>query len=243
MTRIVDTVTEDGVTVADCAPGGGAPECGSIPENTPLIKPATMRGGARAGAGRKPASVALLAPGAAGPRWYVAAVDAGEAWRAWGRVRGIGWAEALEHVLGRMGFAAVVPQYLDVSGVLRAAFPGYALVEFDRRDPAWRQIPHLRGVRRLIGPDAERPVPVAAVQAAWVLGQFGPDGRQRAPVERAPLVPLPIGAAARVVDGIGLGWAGVVVASDGRSAVLDVDGRRVRVAQAAVAVCGMPSGM
>lgn len=236
--RIVDTVTETGVTVADCAPGGGAPECGSISETSHLIRPANET---RRRPGRvwpKPASVALLAPGGEGPRWYVAAVDAGEAWRAWGRVRGIGWAEALEHVLGRMGFAAVVPQYLDAGGVLRAAFPGYAMVEFDKRDPAWRQVPHVRGVRRLIGPDAERPVPVAAVQAAWVLGQFAAGGKQRQPVERVALVPLRIGMAARVVDGLGLGWSGTVVASDGRTVALDVAGRVVRVAQAAVEVCG-----
>jgi transcription antitermination factor NusG len=231
----VDTVMGDGVTVAACAPGANGPECGSIPEISPEFKPATMRGGARAGAGRprKPASVALVAPGAEGARWYVAAVD-----RMGVRAEaGQSWAEAWESAVQALGFEAVVPQYRTKDDVLAMAFPGYALVEFDRRDPAWRVIPHLGGVRRLIGPDAERPTPVAWMQAAWVMAQFGEHGQQRLPLERAPAVPLAVGAMVRVVAGLGVGWAGVVSASDGRSVWLRLAGRTVRVAQAAVAVC------
>jgi transcription antitermination factor NusG len=228
----VDIGVGDGVTVAGCAPGANGPECGSIPEIRPEFKPATTRGGARAGAGRpqKPASVALLAPGAEGARWYVAAVDR----LAVRSEPGQGWADALECAVRAAGFDAVVPQYRTADDVLVAVFPGYGLVEFDRRDPAWRAIPHLRGVRRLIGPDVERPTPVAAIQAAWVIGQFGDGGRQRLPLERVPAAPLPVGLMVRVVDGLGVGWAGVVVASDGRSCWLDVAKRRVRVAQAAL---------
>jgi transcription antitermination factor NusG len=232
----VDMGAGDGVTVRDGALGALHPECGSNSRGSAEFKFA--HGGARAGAGRKPkpVSVALLAPGLEGPRWYVAEVTRGAE-------AAIAWA------LCEVGFVAVAPGYLAhvpadpvrrraAADVLRPAFPGYILVELDRRNAGWRAVCHQRGVRRLIGADAERPTPVTWQQAAWVLAQFGPDGVQRRPAVAAALVPLPVGVRVRVVEGLGEGQAGTVLASDGRAVVLEVGGRRVRVAQAAVAVCG-----
>lgn len=226
----LDAVTDNAVTVDASTPGARHPECGSISEDLSLIRQPNEE---RRKPGRvwpKPASVALLAPGQDGPRWYVAAVDR----RAVRALSSETTAEALERAIREAGHSAVVPQYRTADDLLTWAFPGYMLVELDRRDPAWRSVPHLAGVRRLIGPDAERPMPIAAVQAAWVLGQFGPDGYQRRPLERAPALPLPVGASVQVVGGLGLGWRGEVVESDGRAVVVHVDGRRVRMAQAAV---------
>lgn len=228
----VDTVRGDGVTVTVRASGARHPECGSIPGIGLEFKPATMRGGARVGAGRKPKppSVAVMMPGQAGPRWYVARVD-----RRAVRCRGQeSWADALERLIGEAGWSGVVPQYRTAADVLLPAFPGYLLIEFDKRDPAWRVIPHLQGVGRLIGPDAERPMAVVDVQAAWVLAQFGPEGVQRRPLQDMALAPLAAGVMVRVVGGLGLGWTGRVLESDGRSVVLEVDGRRVKMAQAGV---------
>jgi transcription antitermination factor NusG len=233
----VDTVIGDGVTVTARAPGAWHPECESIPDSQRLIRPGNDE---RRGPGRrwpKPASVAVLADRQAGPRWHVAQVDR----RAVVTLGLEPWHQTLERVIGEAGFDAVVPMYRSAEDVLVAAFPGYALVEFDVRDPAWRALPQVRGVRRLIGP-TDRPMAVADVQAAWVLGQFGPDGYQRRPMEAAAAAPLPRGVWVRVVLGLGLGWSGAVLESDGRSAVLDVQGRRVRVAQAALQVVGPPPG-
>ena len=162
------------------------------------------------------------------------------------RVQGdVAWHAALEEAIEALGFAAVVPLFYEVrrnkAGKvvwqgLSQAFPGYALVEMDLRHGAWRQVPRVPGVRRLIGP-AEQPTPVMDVQAAFVLAQFGPDGVQRREVDASTVAPLPVGATVRVVGGLGLGWVGTVVASDGRSVSVDVGGKMVRMAQAGVAVC------
>lgn len=232
----VDTVIGDGVTVAARASGGNHPECGSIPTIKTKFKPATNgRGGSRPGAGRprKVASVAMLADGQAGPRWYVAQVDR----RAVPTLGLEPWHAALERMIEEAGCAAVVPLYRSTEDELLAAFPGYALVEADLRQPAWRRLSQVPGVRRLVGP-TDRPMPVADVQAAWVLSQFGPDGVQRRPAQCAPAAALPVGVAVRVVDGLGLGLVGTVQESDGRSVVIDVAGRRVRMAQAGVVVVG-----
>jgi len=168
--------------------------------------------------------VAVVPPGQDGPRWYVACVDGAHEVR-------------LQQVIREAGWSAVAPQYRDADGFLVVAYRGYILVEFDIRDDCWREIAHLRGVRSLLGGEVERPRPVAMTQAAWVLSQFGDDGVQRRTVDRATLAPLPVRAAVRVAEGLGLGWSGRVVCSDGRSVVLLVDGRRVKVAQGLVALC------
>jgi hypothetical protein len=143
------------------------------------------------------------------------------------------WHVALERLIEAAGCSAVVPMYRSALDDLVPAFPGYALVEFDVRLPAWRSLSQVRGVRGLIGP-VDRPMPVVDVQAAWVLAQFGPDGVQRRPLQEAAAVPLPVGLSVRVVGGLGLGWVGTVVSSDGRSVSIEVAGRLVRMAQAGV---------
>lgn len=219
----LDSGVAGGVTGRSGAPGARHPECGSHSPGSGEIK--FGHGGPRPGAGRprKPASVALLAPGAAGLRWYVAAVERGS---------------DVERRLGDAGFACVVPRYRTAQDVLAEAFPGYAIVEFDLRgDQRWRIIPQIRGVRRLIGSHPERPLAVPPIQAAWVIGQFGPDGAQCRPMAPVVREPLAVGSLVRVSAGLGIGWAGVVEASDGRSVWLRVGGRTVRVAQAGVEVC------
>lgn len=245
----VDMVTDDAVTVAACAPGAGHPECGSIPENQHLIRPGNDD---RRGPGRrwpKPPSVAVLAPAQAGPRWYVAEVDG----RAARRARGESLAAAMQRTVRAGGWDAVVPQFLAErsealhvgarrparDGELRWAFPGFMLVEFDCRETGWRDIPHLPGVRRLAGLGPERPVPVRPVEAAWVLGQFGPDGVHRQPLVTKPAMPLAKGTRVRAVLGLLAGrLAGEVEESDGVSVWLWSGGKRVRLAQAAVEVVG-----
>lgn len=238
--KSVDMVPRDGVTVTARAPGAGHPECGSISTISPEFKPATNRGGARPGAGR-PRKAGSVAAAPEGLRWYVAQLD-----RRTVRTRGgEPWADAIERVVAEAGYDGVVPQFWHerrhpstgqvIWQGLSLAFPGYMLVQFDRAGLGWRILPHLPGLRRLIGLDAERPLPVPASQAAWVIAQFGPDGVQRRVVEVVERAPLPVGASVRVVGGLGLGWSGRVLESDGRSVLVDVGGRRVRMAQAAVA--------
>jgi transcription antitermination factor NusG len=229
----LDTVTDDDVTVAVRAPGARHPECGSHPENPGLIKSATNWGGSRVGAGRKPASVVIAGHG---PRWYCIEVQSRQE-------------RAVVAQIERLGFAAVAPEFMDmVPGnpakrlaareVLRAAFPGYVLGEFDVADAAWRQVASVRGVRRVMGSHPERPSPLPAVHAAWLLSQFGEGGAQRVPrLQAGRLVPLVIGCAAVVSAGPFEGVRGTVLASDGRAVVLSVDGRRVRVPQVAVTIC------
>ena len=150
--------------------------------------------------------------------------------------------------IGRLGFQAVAPEFMDmVPGnpakklaareVLRAAFPGYVLGEFDVADAGWRQVASVRGVRRIMGPHPERPSPLPAVNAAWLLSQFGEGGSQRVSrLQAGRLVPLVVGCAAVVSAGPFEGVRGTVMASDGRAVVLSVEGRRVRVPQVAVRV-------
>lgn len=155
----------------------------------------------------------------------------------------------MEMALLDLGFQAVAPQFLDEvpanparklprREVMRVAYPGYVLVEFDQDDAGWRRIASRPGVRRVMGSGPERPSPLLAVHAAWVLGQFGPGGAQRVP--RGPALtaaPLALGTMVRVMAGPMDGMAGEVVASNGRAVTLMVAGRRVRTAQAAVDPC------
>lgn len=232
----LDDAGADVSIVRACALGASHPECGSHPDNSGLFKIASSWGGARAGSGpkRKPPSV-VVGPGVAGLRWYCVEVQPRQE---------VAVAEAL---LG-LRFAAVAPQFMDVipadaarrrpaREVLRPAFPGYGVVEFDAADPEWRRIASVVGVKRIMGSAPERPTPLLAVQAAWILGQFGVDGAQT----RSTLVaaaPIAVGGWVRVVAGPLDGMLGHVVASTGRAVVLLTEGgHRVRMAQAAVAVC------
>ena len=236
--EMLDMVSGDGVTVTALAPGAGHPECGAIPGNSLEFKAATMRGGARAGAGRprKPASVAVLAPGWAGPRWYMVETHPRQE-------------EAAVQAIQAAGFDAVWPQFRDVvpadpgrkralREVMRAAFPGYVMAEFDQAaDATWRWIATRRGVRRIVGGQAERPTPIAMTEAAWVISQFGVDGVQRrAPIEASALAPLAIGVQVVVRTGPYAGAQGAVIASTGRAVTLPIGGWRVTMAQAAVDV-------
>jgi transcription antitermination factor NusG len=228
----VDMVTGDGVTVTSIAPGARHPECGSIPDNQGLI-----RGGndVRRGPGRrwvKPASVVVSA---GGPRWYCIET----APRAEDRV---------VEALALLGFDAVAPKFLDwvpanparkmpAREVLRPAFPGYVIAEFDAQQPGWRRIASQRGVVRVMGSAPEQPSPIRPVQVAWLLSQFGADGvqrRSRLGVEAA--APLALGTWVRVIAGPYEAVRGRVVASDGRSVMLNISGWRVRMAQGLVRV-------
>lgn len=234
----VDTVPGDGVTVTARAPGAGHPECGAIPADSTEFKSATTWGGARAGAGRprKPASVVILGDG---PRWYCVEVAPRAEFRAAAEI------EAL-------GVPVLVPEYLGqrrvrerVGGVVRVverpalllAFPRYVFAEFDVRAPEWRRIATRQGVKRIIGLDPERPVPVPAVQMAWVIAQFGDDGVQRRPVNAAA-VPIKAGAMVQVLAGPLAGHVAPVQRSNGRTVWIEWAGRSVSMAQAAVGVVG-----
>lgn len=229
----LDMVTGDAVTVAACAPGAGHPECGSHPDNEALFKPATKRGGARVGAGRPP-SVAVLAPGWDGPRWYCVEVQSRQEL-------------AVAEALMALGFDAVAPQFMDLvlanlprgkpaREVLRPAFPGYVIAEFDAADAGWRRIASQPGVKRVMGCTPERPTPLPAVHVAWIIGQFGAEGAQRRSRLKAA-APIGVGCWVRVVAGPAEGVRGRVVISNGRAVVLAVAGHRVKMAQAAVEVC------
>lgn len=239
----LDSSATAGVTVSSCAPGASHPECVSIPENRRLIRPGND---VRQGPGRRwaaPASVALLPTGVDGPRWYVGEVEP----KAVRRSATQAWDEVLEASVVRAGWRCVVPQFFTElvdpktkrvrwAGLL-PAFPGYALFEIDRRMRGWPAVIGIPGITRLIGPDPMRPTPVAPVQAAWVLGQFGPGGARRQVDDVPPSAPLPIGAQAKVMTGLWVGWAGLIAESDGRQVVLDVAGKRVRLPQVVVEVC------
>jgi transcription antitermination factor NusG len=230
----------DGVTVTAIAPGAGHPECGSIPDSQGLIRGSND---VRRGPGRrwhKPASVAVLAPGWAGPRWYMVETHPRQE-------------EAAVAAIQDAGFDAVWPQFRDVvpadarrkmpaREVMRAAFPGYVMAEFDQAaDATWRWIATRRGVRRIVGGHAERPTPIAMTEAAWVISQFGFGGVQRqAPVELPPVAPLAVGAPVVVTAGPYAGSQGSVIASTGRSVTLLVGGWRVTMARAAVEIAGPP---
>ena len=100
----------------------GDTECGSHSENQGLIKLATKRGGARAGAGRKAKGGRQRNGG--GERWYCIQVQPrGEL--------------AVIHALTLKGFRVHCPLIrLDVGAVPAMRFPGYLFVEFDREGGA-----------------------------------------------------------------------------------------------------------
>jgi transcription antitermination factor NusG len=121
--------------------------------------------------------------------------------------------------------------------VLRPAFPGYVLAEFDAADPAWRRIAAQRGVRRVMGSAPERPSPIPVAKAAWLIAQFGFGGVQRrSRLDVRVAEPLVVDAWVRVIAGPYEGVRGRVLASDGRSVMLTISGWRVRMAQGLVEV-------
>lgn len=238
--EMLDTALADRVTDAVRAPGARHPECGSHPDISTEIKPATKRGGVRPGAGRPctAPAVAVLAPGWAGPRWFCVEVHR--------RCE-----DAVVEQLQDLGFEAIAPQSLDsvpargkrpAQEILRPAFPGYVIVEFDRADAGWRRIASQPGVRRIMGSHPERPMALRDVQVAWIIGQFGFGGAQRVPVQQREAVPAPLaeGVEVRVISGPLDGMHGRVMTSNGLAVVLALAGRRVRMAQAAVTLAGPP---
>jgi len=237
MPNAIDGGEASGVMVGRSAPGASRPECVSYPDIDGLFKPATeKRGGARAGSGPKPRppSVAVVAPSAGGPRWYCVEAHA----------------RAEAFAVGQMiaqGFQAFVPLHLvqartrpgEARQMRQApAFPGYVLCEFDARVDPWRRLASARGVKRLMGWDAERPAPLPIGEAAWIIAQFGPAGVQLipSPVPPAGAEPLALGQWVRIVAGPFRGYEGRVRSSDGREVALVVAGVVMRMVQAAVEV-------
>lgn len=210
------------VTVRSSPPGAQHPECGSHSGESPEIKLATnSRGGARHGAGRKPkAKPPTVSIGSGGPRWFIAEVHA--------RTEGVVAAD-----FEAQGFSALVPRYRTEEGQLRAAFVGFVLVELDLARDAWQSLLATRSVRRLMGAHPERPSALPAAEAAWVISQFGPGGMQRS--RALPPEPVAPGTEVRFQAGPFSGRSGSVSWSNGRTAVVIVEGRRVEVAQAALA--------
>ncbi|WP_372918689.1 transcription termination/antitermination protein NusG [Sandarakinorhabdus sp.] len=236
----VDMVMGDGVTVTTRAPGAWHPECGSHPDDAGLFSSPTKNGGARPGSGpkRQPPPSVRVGPAVDGARWYCVAVHQRRE------------ADVAARLMD-LGFVAVAPEFMDilpakparklpVREVLRAAFPGYILVEFDLGDPDWRRIASQRGVRQVMGAAPERPSAVLPVQAAWMLAQFGPEGVQRRSTLAAQVVAEPIaeGVLVRVSAGPLQGKLGRVVTSNGRAVVLVIAGRRVKMAQVGVVIAG-----
>jgi transcription antitermination factor NusG len=228
----LDSVSGDGVTVTAMAPGARHPECGAIPETQCLIRPDNDL---RRGPGRRWAKPASVVVSAGGPRWYCIETAARSE-------------DMVAALLDGMGFEAFAPKFLDrvaarpeikraAHDVLRPAFPGYVLAEFDAADGDWRRIASVRGVRRVMGSAPERPSAIPAVKAAWLIAQFGPGGVQlRSRVDAPAATPIEAGRWVRVNVGPYDGVRGRVLESDGRAVVLTISGWRVRVAQAAVDV-------
>jgi len=225
------------------------PECGSHIGAAPIISkfdhggPRPNSGGRREGAGRKP--IAAESPQAIA-----------------GRTRGIAWycietepkaERAVVAQIGAIGIVAMAPEYLGkkrvrevVRGVVKvvdrdvlmAAFPRYVFAQFDARDGGWRRIATLRHVKRLMGPEPERPMAVPEREMIWVIEQFGVDGAQRVPAK--PAAPISPGATVRVLAGPLAGYVAQVVQSNGRTVSIAWAGRHTTMAQAAVelmAVC------
>lgn len=229
----LDTVSGDGVTVTVMAPGARHPECGASSQIRPEFKMAS-HGGARVGAGRlrKPASVVVSA---AGPRWYCIETAARSE-------------DMVVALLDGMGFEAFAPKFLDrvaarpeikraAHDVLRPAFPGYVLVEFDAANMGWRRIATVRGVKRVMGGGPERPSAIPVTKAAWLIAQFGVGGVQRrSRLDMPAAAPIEAGRWVRVIVGPYDAICGRVLESDGRAVVLTIGGWRVRMAQAAVDV-------
>jgi transcription antitermination factor NusG len=215
----------NGHSVPPSAPGARHPECGSHPGNPALFKPATKRGGARPGSGpKRKARPANVLPT---PRWYCVQVQP--------RTEG-----AVVADLEVQGFTAFVPRYRErpeggqTVGRLRCALPQFVMVEFDQAIQPWSVICSTRHVVRLLGSHPERPSPVRPAEAEWLVKQFGPQGEQRwHETQRTDReVEMPAGAAVRIKAGPLVDRQGIVVWSDGRSAEIDMDGRRVALPQA-----------
>lgn len=140
----------------------GDTECGSHSENQGLIKLATKRGGARAGAGRKAKGGRQRNGG--GERWYCIQVQPrGEL--------------AVIHALTLKGFRVHCPLIrLDVGAVPAMRFPGYLFVEFDREGVAWRAIPTTERVVKLFSSSAETPSPLRRGYVEGLLAEAGASG-------------------------------------------------------------------
>lgn len=229
----LDESSRDDVTVAVRASGARHPECGAIPQGSGLIR---QHNDVRQGPGRrwqKPASVVI---GGGGPRWYCVEVEPRAERSVVAQIRALGIGALAPEYLGRQKVRQVVRGVarLVEQDVLLPAFPRYVFAEFDAEAHGWRKIATRRGVKRLMGGDPERPQAVSAVQMAWVIGQFGEDGAQRAPAK--PMAPLVVGWMVRVVAGPLEGHVARVLRSNGRTVSVEWAGRPTTMAQAVVAV-------
>lgn len=224
-------------SVRAIAPGPGASECGSIPENSPEFSSKISRhggaransggarpnsGGARPGAGRKPK--VRRQPWAEAPR-----VEGG----AWYGVRFDPGCDLLTvNRLMASGVEVLLPVHQpDPSRPPVLALGCYLFARFDVTVPSWRKIPGvLRECRaRLLGEDGEhpRPIPDAQVEAL----------RRALEGEAAPKVAklrrLVAGERVRVVGGL-LGaevGEGVVEWASGREARVSFGGPGLVVAR------------
>ena len=232
----LDMVTGDDVTVAARAPGARYPECGASPDNQRLIRPGNDVQG-KPGRRWGQTSAVVARRSFLGLRWYCVETHA--------RCEVM-----VEDELLARGFDALAPQFMDLlpacprrklaeREVLRPAFPGFVLTQFDQALPKWRRIASVRGVRRVMGFSAEQPSPVAEAQVAWIVSQFGFGGVQRRTrLELPPDEPIAVGAVVRVAGGPMEGKRGVVLWSNGRRVKVRLDGWPVEMAQAAVEVIG-----
>lgn len=238
----VDTLRRDGLAVGQLAPGAWHPECGAIPGTSHLIRIENDAAEAKARRGRrwpKPASVVVSAGGA---RWYCAEVAPRMERLAACEIQALGLPVLVAEYLGRQRMRERVGGVVRVveRPALLLAFPRFVFVEADVREPAWRRIATRRGVKRLLGGEAERPQAVPAEEMAWVISQFGEDGVQRRVPDAAGPEPLAVGRMVRVVAGPLAGHESRVVRSNGRTVWIEWAGRRVSMAQAAVKVVGPP---
>lgn len=177
-----------------CTPPCGDRECGSNSEIDGLIKLATKRGGARAGAGRKAKADRRRDGG--GWRWYCIQVQPrGEL--------------AVIHALVVRGFGVHCPTIrLDAGAVPVMRFPGYLFVRFDRDGVAWRSIPAMERVVRLFSSSPEMPTPLRRGYVEGLIEEAGPEGFVDASGDGAG--DLRVGTVVRLNDGLLGGCVGTV---------------------------------
>jgi transcription elongation factor/antiterminator RfaH len=136
--------------------------------------------------------------------------------------------------LERQGFPSFCPQFRKtrrharrVDEIVAPVFPGYVFAAFDRDRDNWTAINGTRGVRRLVGPCANRPQPMPTVAMEALLARCDGDRMAR-------LCPsLEQGRKVRVLTGPFADLLAEVHALDGRGRVqilLDILGGKASVA-------------
>jgi transcription antitermination factor NusG len=225
-----DSDLPDSGTDADtCAP------CGSNPADSGVIKLVAGHGGARRGAGRKPA-VAFQQPDE--PRWYCVRTQWGQDIRADIAIRQSGF-----QVFAPTLWKPPSPARRSLNGAMRPAreariiplFSRYLFARFNLAEPGWQAIRGLPGVEAILSstPESPTPVPEPALEAVRSLcapnGCVYPPGWEFgrvAPVQR----PLEAGCHLRVLYGPLADHVGICQMSDGRRVelLLEILGRTVR---------------